>query len=511
MHSAAELLPQLLENNGVVNGTGSIAFTRTDRTTSRVFLREGSIYAVDHLEYEKHLWDQLKFEEHIAHGNLRALIRSHKSQRDSLYKLLKKSRSKVKNEESLIKALQEYTLGTIDDLYSKNFAKIEWKLGDTDNYFSSVEVPPFGLDHALTLAANRYLYKHEKYEEWGFKNDDQFYYGNVHLEGDYQSYEPATLFEAAIIKTAKFTVKGLMDTTGYSSYTIVETLADMSEKIKVVIENPAGRQAPEEAPLIPAQVPIIRNKVHFSVTDEDPDMVKLFNTEYHVPEPAYLDDEHETFNSEHKILDDDPNDEALAYFDAVLRDSSTMEVGEDDLPKLQAKKEKEKQNQTAAAKAPSREEIAEEMAKDDAEDDSIEQLYRSAAKETANPSKLLAKPPAKTTKTSEEPATEPQTKPESEEIPESAENTPTNSEGNEMSSDSTIFELLEKVEDELINQKGKVEQHKRNIEEQEARLKEAKLVVSQISAELALSIAERDAATADYEKARKIIESFQGK
>lgn len=511
-HSAAELLPELLNDEGVLNGEGSIAFTRPDKTTARIFLSQGNIYAVDNLEYENNLWSELRFEEHITHGNLRALIRAHKSQRDSLYKLLKRTRSKVKNSDNLVISLQEYVLGAIDDIYSWESVKVEWRMGDTFHY-DAANVPPFHLTHLLTLCVNRSLFKFKKYEEWGFKNDDQFLYGNVMLDGDLEAAKPTSSLEETILFAKKFVIKGLIENTGYSIFTIASALDDLSKQVTVNIENPSGRQKPTNQPQIPHDVPVVRDKVHFSITDEDPEMLKMFNTEYHVPEPAILEDNQDNFNKDHKTEDDDSNDVFKSY-DDVINDTSSMEILNVNLPDLP--KEKEVTSKNNRPTIPQEDLDREESAND------IQALYKSMEKEVPKARGAVKKLVAPEKK--DLPVEEVQAKIDSPE-----ENAPAQSvelsetkivtektietltselKGNKMSSESSLFAILEQLDSQLSNQKNKIEEHKKRISEKETLLQEAKNKVNLLTMELANEIGAKETATTEYEKALTIINSL---
>lgn len=515
-HSAAELLPQLLNDEGILNGEGSIAFTKPDRTTARIFLRQGNIYAVDNLEYENNLWSELRFEEHITHGNLRALIRANKSQRDSLYKLLKRTRTKLKNESNLVISLQEYILGAIDNIYSWDSVTVEWRMGDVFHY-DAADVPPFPLAHLLTLCVNRSLFKFNKYEEWGFKNDDQFLFGNVLIEGTLDNKEPGSHLEETILAAKKFVIHGLIENTGFSIFTVASALDDLSKQIKVTIENPSGRQKPTDIPPIPHDVPVVEDKVHFSVTDEDPEMLKMFNTEYHVPEPALLDDNQETFNSEHKVTEDDSSNELFNSYDDVINDTSSLEILEAKLP--EQSKEKFETPSNGRPHIPQEDLDREEAAND------IQSLYKSMEKEVPK-ARGIVKKPIRTSPVNEDEKTESVAPKEDEELKvtspevtassektdavatETAETPAPELEGNKMSSESPLFAILEQLDTQLNNQKGRIEEHKRNIAEKEARLQAAKNEINLLTMELANEIGAKEAATTEYEKALNIITSL---
>lgn len=512
-HSAAELLPELLNDEGVLNGEGSIAFTKPDKTTARIFLKQGNIYAVDNLEYENNLWSGLRFEEHITHGNLKALIRAHKSQRDSLYKLLKRTRSKLKNEDNLIISLQEYVLGAIDDIYSWESVKIEWRMGDIFHY-DAADVPPFHLTHMLTLCVNRSLFKFKKYEEWGFKNDSQFFYGNVLLDGDVKNIKPSSLLEETILFARKFVVKGLVETTGYSFFTIASALDDLSKQVKVSIENPSGRQKPTTLPQIPHDVPVVRDKIHFSVTDEDPEMLKMFNTEYHVPEPAVLSNTKDSTESEDSEESLDESNDVFKSYDDVINDTSSMEILNINLPELFKDKETPVQSQSRPP-IPKEELDREEAAND------IQALYKSMEKEVPKARGSVKKPvaPEKNLvgKETEEKATNSETEPSVDTVEiqnnelitaETIETLTSELKGNKMSSESSLFALLEQLESQLSSQKNKIEEHKQKISDKEERLQEAKGLVNRLTMELANEIGAKETAITEYEKALKIINSL---
>lgn len=509
-HSAAELLPQLLNDEGVLNGEGSIAFTKPDRTTARIFLRQGNIYAVDNLEYENNLWSELRFEEHITHGNLRALIRAHKSQRDSLYKLLRRTRNKLKNQDNLLVSLQEYVLGAIDDIYSWDSVKIEWRMGDVFPY-DGADVTPFPLAHLLTLCVNRSLFKFNKYEEWGFKNDDQFLFGNVLLESDdMDKLKASSHLEETILFAKKFVIKGLIENTGFSIFTVASALDDLSKRATVKIENPSGRQKPTSLPQIPHDVPVVEDKIHFSATDEDPDMLKMFNTEYHVPEPAILEDTQETFNREHKLKESDSSNEVFNSYDDVINDTSSMEIVNGKLPELH--KEKAELNPTVRRPIPKEDLDKEESAND------IQALYKSMEKEVPKARGIVKKPVAPVKASPE--VTEELTEVDSSKKEETAEPVSDQPEivedkivetltlelkGNKMSSESPLFAILEQLESQLSNQKNLIAAHRSVITEKESALQSAKNEVNRLTMELANEIGAKENATTEYEKALSII------
>lgn len=508
-HSAAELLPELLNDPEVLNGEGSIAFTKPDRTTARLFLREGNIYAVDNLTYEARLWNELKFEKHISHSNLTALIRAHKSQRESLYKLLKKTRTKLKSDANLVIALQEYTLGAIDDIYSWESAKIEWRMGDTFQY-DAAEVPPFPLPHLLTLCVNRSLFKFNKYEEWGFKNDDQFLYGNVLIE-DADTVKTNSDLEETIILAKKFVIKGLVGNTGYSLFTIASALDDLSKRAIINIENPSGRQKPVTAPSIPHDVPVVRDKVHFSATDEDPDMMKVFNTAYHVPEPALLEDVSDSIDV--KINGESLPNPDFDSFDDVINDTSSMEVVASSLPPLK------KEVATDPTPATSRLSISQEdLDKEDQAND-IAALYKSAERQVPKARGTVKKPVAATDATATETVTEKLLPKEKEAVEtvssdttkvskEESETPATTPEGKEMANESSLFELLQKVEAQLGEHRSKMEDHNRMVRDKESSLIAAKNEVSRVTLELNDATRAKEAATQEYEKALQIINAL---
>ena len=495
-----------MNDGAVLNGEGSIAFTKPDRTTTRIFLRQGSIYAVDNLEYENRLWSQLRFEKHITHSNLRALIRAHKSQRESLYKLLRKARNKLKNDENLVLTLQEYALGAIDDIYSWEDVSIEWRMGDTFLY-DAANIPEFPLSHLLTLCANRSLFKYKKYDEWGFKNDDQFLYGNVLIgNNDNGSVKSESALEEAILLSQKFVIKGLIENTGYSIFTVTSALDDLAKRISVTVENPSGRQKPAQVPNIPHDVPVVKDKAYFSATDEDPDMLKVFNTEYHVPEPALLDDNEETFNNTHKISK--PENDEFNSFNDVINNTSAIEIIEADLPPLK--------RETFDAKGQSRIPIPKEDLEKEEKANDIESLYKSLVKEVPKARGAVKKPVKQDNgnNKSTPPVEDKNTTSTSETI---AKNTETqtenpqteNPEGHEMPSDLQLLDLLEQVKARLAARKNEMEELNHSIREKEVRLDAANREVNRLTAELSQDIDARNVAQNEYEKAVQIINSLK--
>lgn len=497
LHSAAELLPQLLNDDGVLNGEGSIAFTKSDKTTARIFLRKGNVYAVDNLDYEVRLWSELRFEKHITHSNLRALIRAHKSQRESLYKLLRKTRTKMKSDENLIITLQEYALGAIDNIYSWDSVKVEWRMGDTFEY-DAADVPEFPLAHLLTLCINRSLFKYKKYEEWGFKNDDQFMFGNIFIDEDMDTLKANSMLEEAVILSKKFMIKGLVENTGYSIFTITSALDDLKQRTNVTIENPSGRQKPSTLLPIPHDVPLVKDKIYFSATDEDPDMLKVFNTEYHVPEPALLDDEGETFNQKPKVVK--PDTKEFDSFDDVINDTSSIEVVDvSKLPPL-----RKETTDTNPRPVISKEDLEREESAND-----IAALYKSMTKEVPKARGVVKKPVAQPSNA--EPVTP--VAPKETKISEEEEALPSVStpikepEGNEMSS-LQLMDLLKQVETQLSEKKSTIDNHNRSLREKELKLAALNAEISEMSNEIKEENEAKDRATAEYEKAVQIINTL---
>jgi uncharacterized protein (DUF3084 family) len=77
-----------------------------------------------------------------------------------------------------------------------------------------------------------------------------------------------------------------------------------------------------------------------------------------------------------------------------------------------------------------------------------------------------------------------------------------------MSSESSLFAILEQLDSQLSNQKNKIEEHKKRISEKETLLQEAKNKVNLLTMELANEIGAKETATTEYEKALTIINSL---
>lgn len=521
----ASILPSLLLDEGVLSGEGAIVFTKSDKTVGRIFLKQGHVYAVDNVEYEGNLWAELKFEDQITHGNLRALIRSHKSQRDSLYRLLKKTRSRLKNDTNMVITLQEYVLGAIDHMYAWDNVKVEWRMGDKFNY-DCANVPEFPLSHMLTLCVNRSLYKFNKYAEWGFKNDYQFSFGNILVNDENDDFKPKSSLEEAIFLSKKFIIKGLVEATGYSFFTVISSLDDLKERLSVSIENPSGRQQPVGVPTVPFGVPVVKDKVHFAETDEDPEMQKVFNTEYHAPEPQMLLDTQETFNGEHTIVDDDPNDVRLKSFENIINDTTSLEV-QVVLPPLPVERLQDMPSRmTISREDLIREEeagIAELFNKAVAEDEKLKATTApKAPNRTPSKPKLAPKteplpeaPSITKERTSDKPK---QTEKESSETIENLNNVlatgDTDEElftqkGIENMESSTLIDLIHRVEAELANRKESIDNFAVTIREKESLITQTKNSLQTMETELKQLVVEQDTAVSEYDKAHSVIETLK--
>ena len=242
----------------------------------------------------------------------------------------------------------------------------------------------------------------------------------------------------------------------------------------------------------------------------------MFNTEYHVPEPAVLEDNQETFNSEHKVKEDDDSNDVFKSYDDVINDTSSMEILNVNLPELQ--KEKEPSSKNSRPQIPQEDLDREESAND------IQALYKSMEKEVPKargavrklvaPEKDLPKEDAQTNaefsedENSETPVESSTPEIVTDDTIETIETLTSELKGNKMSSESSLFAILEQLDSQLSNQKNKIEEHKRKISEKEALLQEAKNKVNLLTMELANEIGAKETATTEYEKALTIINSL---
>lgn len=467
LYDVANVLPSLLSDSEVMNGMGSIAFTQTDGNIGRIFLKQGNIYAVDNLNYEHNLWVQLKFEEYLNHGNLRSLIRSNKSQRDSLYKLLRKTRQK---NDAAVAVLKEHLLGSLDDIYQWKQVQVEWRAGEQFEY-ESASIPDLPLSRLITITVNRANYKYEKYQDWGFKDDSQFLYGNLSVDlgsSKKTSYPPKTRLEDLIVTVNKFIIKGIQDGTGYSLFSIINTIDDLADNYEIMIENPSGRQA-ATIPVIPPGIGVIKEKVNFSAIDEDIDMQERFNTEYKVPEPARLETQ-ETFATKSPVLVDE-NSEEMQSYDDIINDTSSLEI-QQVLPPLE---------KPELASLAVRQEIPEsELLKEYEAQQEIADLYTPSKEASKEPNEN----PVELTKESK------------------TMSLPTNP-------TSDLLGLVRQLQDGLEAKKQTIDSINSSVQEKEQQLKDARNVVTKVEDELGRLLLERETTTSDYDQALSVITNLK--
>jgi hypothetical protein len=481
LYDVSKVLPSLLADTEVMNGAGAIVFTKADGTQSKLFLRQGKIYAVDSLTYEKNLWLQLKFEERLAHNNLRSLIRSNSSQRDSLYRLLKKARTK--NEEAVLISIKEYILGAVDDIFQWSKVRVEWRLGEEFNY-DSADIEDLPLSKFITLISNRATYKQSHYEEWGFKNDEQFFNGTVAIDfltSNNSSYEPQSKLEEVFMGAKKCIIKNVREATGYSLYSIISTIDDLKKNYDIFVENPAGFQKPAPVDL-PAGTTIIRGGLHFSDIDEDVDVNRTFNNEYEVPEAAKLETQETFGDAPQKNKAASKSEEHNDLFDEILTDTTSLEVPEDKLPPLAARR--------SLAGMPARQRIpASEIEKEKNAQSDIEALY-------------VENSPSQEEEDNDEESD--QESPESGDVSEKETKdmtVPTNP----TKQHPDIFELVKQLQDTLSSKKTAIDVADQNIKDKEAEIEATHKLVKALEEELATLVTERETAGVDYDKAVSVI------
>ena len=463
-----------------MNGAGAIVFTKADGTQSKLFLRQGKIYAVDSVTYEKNLWLQLKFEERLVHNNLRSLIRSNNSQRDSLYKLLKKARTK--NEEAVLISVKEHLLGAVDDIFQWKQVRVEWRLGEEFGY-DAADIEDLPLSKFITLISNRATYKQSHYEEWGFKNDEQFLNGTVVLDfltSVDSSYEPHSKLEEVFIEAKKCIIKNVREATGYSLYSIILTIDDLKKNYDIFVENPAGFQKPLPVDL-PTGTTIIREGLHFSVIDEDADVNKTFNNEYEVPEAAKLETQETFGDAPQKKNTEAASEEYNDLFNEILTDTTSLEVPEGKLPPLAARK--------SLSDIPTRQRIpASEIEKENNAQSNIEALYaeNSSSDEENSDEK------------SEQESPEPDEVSEKETKNMTVPTNPTKQHPD-------IFELVKQLQDTLSHKKTAIDVADQNIKDKEAEIEATHKLVKTLEEELAKLVTERETAGVDYDKAVSVI------
>jgi len=484
LYDVAKVLPSLLSDSHVMGGSGSIAFTAKDGSFARVFIRQGNVYAVDHVDYEHHLWTQLRFEERLSHGNLRSLIRSHKSQRDSLYKLLKKSRSKNDN---VVTSLKEYTLGVIDDLYQWKEVKVEWRLGDVFEYADAGTTPDLPLSRLVTIVTNRAAYKHKQYTSWGFKNDEQFLYGNVNINlnsSKKTNYTSTSSLQEVMLSAERFIVGNVVNATGYSLYSIISTLDELANNYEIMIENPSGRQTPPA--LSTEQGAALTSKgLHFNEGDEDNTVSSSFNREYVVPEPAQLTTQ-ETFGDHTTDAEDGKDYET---YDEVINDTTSLEI-QTELPPLEKPK---------LSSLPARQEIPKaELEKEMEAQNDLAALYKAA--EAPKP-QVAIKEVSAAAEEAMAPSVKNPTEPSSVDLTTKDNLMPTES--------NDLLGLVQQLQEGLTNKKQLIEDITRTESEKKARLQEARDTVSHLENELSQLIMDRETASADYEKAVSVISSLK--
>jgi hypothetical protein len=482
LYDVATVLPSLLSDSHVMGGSGSIAFTAKNGSFARIFIRQGNVYAVDHVDYEHHLWTQLRFEERLSHGNLRSLIRSHKSQRDSLYKLLKKGRAKNDN---VVTSLKEYTLGAIDDLYQWKEVKVEWRLGDVFEYADAASTPDLPLSRLVTIVTNRASYKHKQYTNWGFKNDDQFLYGNVNIDinsSKKTNYTSASSLQEVMLSAERFIVGNVINATGYSLYSVISTLDELANNYEIMIENPSGRQAPP-ALNVEQGAQLTSKGLHFNEEDEDNTVSSSFNREYVVPEPAQLTTQ-ETFGDHSDAVGESKD---YKTYDEVINDTTSLEI-QTELPPLEKPR---------LSSLPARQEIPKaELEKEMEAQNDLAALYKPAI--TAEESKPVD---AAENKVQKPLSVDSHTEPSSTDLPPKDDIMPTDS--------NDLLGLVQQLQDGLASKKQLIEDFTRTEGEKKARLQEARDAVARLENELSQLIMDRETASADYEKAVSVISNLK--
>jgi hypothetical protein len=478
LYDVSKVLPSLLSDSEVMNGVGSLSFTQKNKTVGKIYLNKGSIYAIDHVSYEHNLWHQLRFEEVLQHSNLRSLIRSNHTQRDSLYKLLKKVRSR--KEDQVLFALKEYLLGAIDDLYQWKQVQVDWTNDDHYAYEAGV-IPELALDRLVSIIATRESYKYEKYDAWGFKNDEQFIYGTVSISSPKTKpkYEAKSKLEEIILTAGTFIIKNIYESTGYSLFSLASTLDSLEEHYEIMIENPSGYQKPT-LPIVPPGVSIVTGTAkvatghgHFSETDEDADVITTFSNEYEVPEPARLDTQ-ETFN-EFTSPEEDENDGLESYND-LINDTGSMEVAENSLPPLK------KANITTS---PTRKVIPKiELLKEYEAQEDIAELYsHEVSLEKASESEATETAPIKNVETEQE--KEP-------EIMSTTENSEHNTD---------ILSLVQQIQEKLTNKKGDIDSINTQIIETETSINDLEFKLREARDKHQNLLAAKEITTSEYQKA----------
>lgn len=463
-----------------MNGIGALSFTKADGKNGKIFLRQGNVYAVDNLEYESHLWNELRFEELLSHSNIRPLIRSNKSQRDSLYKILRKNRNKQDNE-NIINVLKEYVLGALDDIYMWDQVQVEWRVGDKFPYEAG-HIPDLPLSRLMTIVVNRTYYKFQRYETWGFKNDEQFAYGQVAIDlgsAKKSHYAPKTGLEGLILEAKKFVIKELSEGSGYSLFTIIAALDELSENYEITIENPYGRHIPTPPPL-PQGMQVVGSQVSF--TDRDSEINNdVFTREYVAPEAAKLQDE-ETFHHFSAEEIEPPKNEVEETYTEAFND--TTDEAADALPDLESPK---------LSDYPSRMTIPEEdLEKEYSSQEYLEDLYNSDTKNTdANDNNVSEAVEIKDSTLTNLPTDEKET-------------TMTDNNAND-----NLLDLVNQLQVSLQNKKSVIESAQDRVTVKEQELREARAVTQRIEEELGKAVLEKETASSDYNQALSVINNLK--
>lgn len=466
-----------------MNGVGALSFTKADGKTGKIFLRQGNVYAVDNLEYESHLWNELRFEELLSHSNIRPLIRSNKSQRDSLYKILRKNRSKYDNED-IINVLKEYVLGALDDIYMWDQVQVEWRVGDKFPYEAG-HIPDLPLSRLMTIVVNRTYYKFQRYETWGFKNDEQFSYGQVAVDlssAKKSHYSPKTGLENLILSAQKFVIKELSEGSGYSLFTVITALDELSENYEITIENPYGRHIPTPPPL-PQGMQVVGSQVSFTDSDSEINN-EVFMREYIAPEAAKLEGE-ETFHHFSDKEIEPPKTEVESSYAEAFNDN--YDDIEDSLPDLERPK---------LSDYPSRMTIPEEdLEKEYSSQEYLEDLYTNSTENTD----------VKDNNVSETVEIKENDLPEV--LIDEKEETMTDSNFDNGSDD--LLNLVSQLQTSLQKKKNIIESAQERVTAKEQELKDARAVAQRIEEELGRALLERETASSDYEQALTVITNLK--
>lgn len=528
-YNVFELLPVLVLDREFMSQSGKLLLTK-DETTAGLFFEEGKLVAVDYVAYESLLWTRLRFHDMIAHSNIRPLIRSNKSQRESLYKLLTKS---VNRGLQIQGVLKDYIFGALDELVLWEDAEVSWFPNEEYEYVSGRLTNGEPLKRVLNMMVTRTKYKFDHYEQWGFKNNYQFLYGIVAVDQDYVAKNKVMAhddIESLILSAYNFQVKDLHERTGYSLFDIIYLVDHLSHRARMQIENPSGRQH-AVYPVIPDNRQWDTNSYRTGFDNSDEDINnEVFTREYVVPEPAVLVNEEQEpaapFTAPNPVTVLEPTHQTTrteieAGFDATINDTSeevdTTMLGplphvdihglpdRQDIPEAELRKEYKALSELAdifidrKTVVPETPEPA--LSEPQPEPEEPENTPVEPIIETQRTAQTLTETPAL-----EPSATQPSITPTTN-IEEKVKTLMSNLSGNP--TEDGLFGILSQLQEGLKAKRDQIEAIQYQITNKESEVTAARATTNRLEEDLGRLLLEREKASSDYEQALNVLNNLK--